>query len=263
MIKRFVSILLLLCLLPTTGCAAEHTNEPELDEEAHYMHEMIVAAEAGDLMALQQNLDARNARLAIDDRTDEQLTLEEFLGHFEDYAGFSMQTDYLLLMMQCCISGDLVTGLEAESKRNLKIDTLGMDKEKISLQELRLLSKLITAEAGSAWLPMDWKLMVGEVVMNRVASPEFPNTMDAVVYQEGQYANVNTRYFKLLTPFWSCVEAAARVLSGERVMNDPTVVFQSKQKQGSVHSAMYDSIYGYTYFCRSNHPELYADGGEA
>lgn len=53
-------------------------------------------------------------------------------------------------------------------------------------------------------------------------------------------------------------EAAARLLSGERVLNEPSVVFQSGGVQGSgVYLELYSSYYGYTYLCYSSYPELY------
>ena len=52
-------------------------------------------------------------------------------------------------------------GLEAERLRNLKIDTLNLDVTKVSFNDLYLLSKIITSEAGSNWLSMEWKMMVG------------------------------------------------------------------------------------------------------
>lgn len=89
-------------------------------------------------------------------------------------------------------------------------------------------------------------------------SPEFPDTIKEVIHAEGQYANANTDYFKNLTPFEPCVEAAARLLSGERVLNEPSVVFQSGGVQGSgVYLELYSSYYGYTYLCYSSYPELY------
>lgn len=264
MIKRYALILLLIIPALLTGCAAETSKQPDsyYDEEGAYLREMIIAAENGELGTLQLSLDARNCVLELAGRADEQLTINEFLENFEDYAGFALNTNYLRVMIECCLSGDMVAGQVAEAKRNIKIEVIGMSQEKISLKDLYLLAKLITAEAGSSWLPMEWKMKVGEVVLNRMASPEYPDSMEGVIYQEGQYANVNTRYFEQLVPFRSCLEAAARLLSGERVLNDPTVVFQSGSKQGDVHSAHYDSIYGYTYFCRSNNLELYAGGGE-
>ncbi|MFR5781669.1 MAG: cell wall hydrolase [Oscillospiraceae bacterium] len=117
---------------------------------------------------------------------------------------------------------------------------------------------MIHTEAGSAWLSMEWKMAVGEVLLNRVASPEFPDTLAGCAFQPGQYTAADEDWFEVLLPFRDCVEAAFRLLSGERVLNDPTVVFQSGGKQGSgVALELEDSIYGSVYFCYTSHPELY------
>ena len=58
-------------------------------------------------------------------------------------------------------------------------------------------------------------------------------------------------------PTEECVNAARRLLEGERLM-EPWVVFQANFVQGGgVYSAYFDSELGYTYFCSSMHPELY------
>ena len=59
------------------------------------------------------------------------------------------------------------------------------EEQKYTKAELRLLSALIFCEAGSE--PYAGKLGVGIVVMNRVESKLFPNTMKDVVYQKYQF----------------------------------------------------------------------------
>ena len=173
-------------------------------------------------------------------------------------ADFDPGTDYGELMIEAAASGDGEAGLEAEAARNEKIDFFGLDEEKISYEDLALLAKVIHTEAGSAWLSMEWKMAVGEVLLNRVASPEFPDTLAGCAFQPGQYTAADEDWFEVLLPFRDCVEAAFRLLSGERVLNDPTVVFQSGGKQGSgVALELEDSIYGSVYFCYTSHPELY------
>lgn len=167
-------------------------------------------------------------------------------------------TNYMAIMRECCLTGDVEQGRIAENERNNKIDTYNLSCPKISFNDLYELSKVITAEAGSSWIPLDWKMMVGEVVLNRVASPEFPDTVIEVIHQRGQYSGANTKYFENLVPFEDCVEAASKLLSGERLINDASVVFQSNHRQGSgTYRELYDSYYGYTYLCYSEHPELY------
>lgn len=130
--------------------------------------------------------------------------------------------------------------------------------ETVAEEDVLLLAKIISMEAGSDWLPDEWKMSVGEVVLNRVASSEFPNTLSEVIFQPGQYANVRTEKFANLVPNEKCVEIARRLLGGERYLNDPSVVFQAEFVQGSgVHTVFTDSVYGSTYFCYSNNRQLY------
>lgn len=175
-----------------------------------------------------------------------------------EYAGVDMNVDYLARMGACCLAGDLEGGHQAAAERDQKIDVIGLPAPKIDFDELYLLAKVITVEAESDWLPMEWKMMVGEVLLNRVASPEFPDTMEACVYQPRQYAAGSDPAFPELLPNEDAVEAASRLLSGERLLRDPSVVFQGNYPQGSgIHTKLYDETLGATYLCYSNHPELY------
>ena len=168
-----------------------------------------------------------------------------------------LDMDYLNAMQELCMSGDTAAGEELERLRNLKIDLLEMSEPKIAFQDLNLLSKLIASEAGSSWLPMEWKMAVGEVLLNRVASPEFPDTIADCVYAPGQYYSVMTGAFYSLLPDYDCVIAATRLLYGERVLNDASVVFQSNFRQGEIFLVMQDACLGSTYFCKSNNIALY------
>ncbi len=173
-------------------------------------------------------------------------------------ADYDPKVDYLSIMLRAAACGDIEAGRAAEICRNEMIDKTGADEIKISFQDLFLLSKIITSEAGSERLSNEWRMCVGEVVLNRVASPEFPDTVEEVIMQEGQYAGVNTdEFIYYLNPTGDSVNVALRLLQGERLM-EPWVVFQANFKQGSgVYARYYDSLYGYTYFCSSNNPELY------
>ena len=66
------------------------------------------------------------------------------------------------------------------------------------------------------------KLAVGSVVMNRVASSYFPNTVVGVIYQSGQFSPVASgRYATVLArgAESSCVQAAREVLAGNRTVS--------------------------------------------
>ena len=174
-------------------------------------------------------------------------------------ADFEPETDYMALMTEAAMAGDEAAGLAAEARRAEKIAALGLDYAPVSYAELSLLSRVIHAEAGSEWLGMEWKMSVGEVVLNRIASPEFPDTMQAVIEQPGQYYGKNSRYLQTLLPSRGSVEAAARLLSGERVLSEPAVVFQSNRRLGGgLFRELRDRYLGSTYLCYSSHRELYA-----
>ena len=175
-------------------------------------------------------------------------------------ASFDPEVNYMSIMISAAARGDLAAGLQAEQLRNQKIQELGLEGEftQISYWELNLLSKIIYAEAGSDWLSDEWKMSVGEVVLNRVNSPEFPNTIEDVLDQPGQYYGRGSSYFARLLPSERCVVLAMRLLEGERHLMNPAVVFQANFTQGSgVHLAYYDSYLGWTYFCYSSRPALY------
>ncbi len=162
------------------------------------------------------------------------------------------EPDWLSLLTEAVLSGDGEAGVAAAEGWNAAEGRPHLDYD-----ELLLLSKLITWEAGSVWLTDELRLGVGEVALNRVASPEFPNTLKEVVYQEGQYAGTDTYDFQVaLQPTRPCTEAALRLLLGERILA-PQVVFEGHAVQGPVHSVFRDMHYGSIYFCESHFPELY------
>ena len=171
---------------------------------------------------------------------------------------FRPETDYMARMMAAVSAGDWAAGSAAAAQRAEKLARLRLAYPPVDFEELWLLSKIIYAEAGSVWLPMDWKMAVGEVVLNRMASPEFPDTMREVLEQPGQYYGPDSAYFDGLLPSPACVEAARRLLEGERVLDTPSVVFQSNYVLGSgVCLELRDALLGSTYLCYSSRPELY------
>ena len=172
-------------------------------------------------------------------------------------AAYDPNTNYAQIMVQAAAAGDYATGQAAEADRSEKIAALGLSDQSCTFNDLMLLSKIIYAEAGSEWLSDEWKMSVGEVVLNRVASPEFPNTIAEVLAQPGQYYGPNSRYFNNLIPSERCAQCAMRLLNGERIL-EPSVVFQANFRQGGgVQTAYYDKALGWTYFCYSSRLYLY------
>ncbi len=100
--------------------------------------------------------------------------------------------------------------------------------------DLRLMASIINCEAGAEGY--QGKLAVGIVVMNRVSSKAFPNTIKRVIYQKGQFSPVkNGALKKRLKQYdarktgskqWKdCISAAKKVLKGQR-----TIIYKGKVK---------------------------------
>ena len=76
---------------------------------------------------------------------------------------------------------------------------------------IELLAKLINGEARGE--PYTGMVAVGAVVLNRVASPNFPSTIAGVVYQRGAFDAVSDGQINL-TPNQQCYNAARDAMNG-------------------------------------------------
>ncbi len=85
-----------------------------------------------------------------------------------------------------------------------------------SSSDTQLLAAIIQCEAGGE--PYSGQLAVGAVVMNRVKSGSFPNSISGVIYQSGQFTPASSgKLARVLSSgniSSSCYQAAAEVLSG-------------------------------------------------
>lgn len=86
--------------------------------------------------------------------------------------------------------------------------------------DLYWMSRIISAESGGE--PLSGKLAVGTVVLNRVASPEFPNTIYGVIFDRewGVQFTPTANGMIYREPTSESVLAARLVLEGARVAGD-------------------------------------------
>lgn len=84
-----------------------------------------------------------------------------------------------------------------------------------SSSDLDLLAAIIYCEAGNQ--SMEGKIAVGQVVMNRVASPSFANTIHDVIYEAGQFTPAMTGWLDQVigSAPQDCYDAATAALNGE------------------------------------------------
>ena len=115
-----------------------------------------------------------------------------------------------------------------------------LETAKYTENDFELLARVIEAEAGGE---SDYhKLCVGTVVMNRVASDKYPDTIEGVIYQPGQYQCVTNSHINK-EPSESSYKAAEHILDGRRMFRN-SVVYQAEFIQGKVVEKV-----GNTYFC--------------
>lgn len=93
--------------------------------------------------------------------------------------------------------------------------------EQQAASDVALLAALIYCEAGNQ--PYEGKVAVGAVVLNRIESRRFPNTLNGVIYQRGQFTPAMTgklaRVLRSGKVPSSCFEAAQDALNGADPVN--------------------------------------------
>lgn len=120
--------------------------------------------------------------------------------------------------------------------------------------ELEMMALVIYQEAGGDACSDETRLMVGNVVMNRVADSRFPDTIYDVLTRRGQYGRLH--WTGLVWPAKAsdpseahavkrAYECAERVLLGEKVLPED-VIWQAEFIQGTEVVAHQDGMY----FCR-------------
>lgn len=107
---------------------------------------------------------------------------------------------------------------EAKEKRTANLGAVAA-----SADELTLLAALIQAEAGNQ--PYEGQLAVGAVVMNRVRSGAYPNSIQGVISAPGQFGPAATGQVSAILaagPKASCMQAAQAALNGETTVGAVT-----------------------------------------
>lgn len=101
--------------------------------------------------------------------------------------------------------------------------------------EVTLLAALIQAESGNQ--PYEGQLAVGAVVMNRVRSGGYPNSIQGVISQPGQFGPAATGQVASIMasgPKSSCMQAAQAAINGETVIGSLTHFRRAGSTEGIV-----------------------------
>ena len=123
------------------------------------------------------------------------------------------------LMMVNNLTGSLIRPGEIIVLPKKPADNRHLSSGEISREDLKLLAKLIHAEARGECF--EGQVAVGAVILNRLESPHFPKTIKEVIYQKSnrvyQFSPVGDGSINL-EPDERAIQAAVQAVSGE----DPT-----------------------------------------
>jgi len=117
------------------------------------------------------------------------------------------------------IGGETTTSSDSDDRKNDNkndSDNHSAPSAPASVSDIALMAGILQCEAGSSYNGM---IAVGTVIMNRIASSRFPDTLKEVVYQPGQFGPAMTgKLDRVLAagPNSSAYSAAKEVLGGRR-----------------------------------------------
>lgn len=114
---------------------------------------------------------------------------------------------------------------------------------RLTSAELDTLARVIWLEARGE--PFDGQQAVAEVVFNRMLSPAFPDTLDEVIYQEGQFSTADN--IRSAEPTATQYIAISTALSGPNIVPLEVVFFSQKGENDNVWGTIGGHVFCYPY----------------
>jgi len=140
-----------------------------------------------------------------------------------------------------------ITVKVVDTAEKLEAVTLSVETQEIETvppvdpEDLEILAHLLVGEAGSDWCSDKMIYYVGSVVLNRLAADDFPDTIEGVVFEKGQYACTwDGNYYR--EPSERHYRIAEDLLRNGSLL-PVDVVFQAQFEQGSKTYAKVQNMY--------------------
>lgn len=219
---------------------------------------VILQAKESELDSYQSSLDKKQdalSNLAYDVMSELSETNSSLKDEKAKIANFENQMKELDKQMkalesqvaaaQAKLAQQIAARLAAQEAAGKKENTAGA--YSASDNELVWLAATIQAEAGGE--SYTGKLAVGTVIMNRVMSSSFPNSIQGVITQNMQFASYRSGKVELYInrgPNSSCMQAAQEVLNGYRVGD--YLFFMTKKYADYYRIADYTMIGNHAFF---------------
>ena len=159
-----------------------------------------------------------------------------YKGSVDGIYGSATQKAVKAFQKNCGITADGIAGPKTLKFLGLGSSSQSSSAGAYSQSDINLLAKLIAAEArGESY---EGQLAVGAVVMNRVRSSAYPDTIHGVIYASGQFTPaLNGKVNKVYESGKineSCIKAAKEALSGVSNIGDLTHFRRNDGRDGIV-----------------------------
>lgn len=150
-------------------------------------------------------------------------------------------TDVLASPINLSGTTDAGNNAAQNSVQEIKSTVVNSENGTYSDEEVYLAAQLVWHEAHNQ--SYNGKVAIAEVLLNRVKSGLFPNSISEVINQKGQFAN--SRRIKNVNPTEQEIRIAYNVLNGSlRVLNDADVLYFRNPKVSTGVSADVDKDWG-------------------
>ncbi len=154
-------------------------------------------------------------------------TTEAYLGNISlDTYSSSYKYNKNLAIQQNYTSIGLPKGSNTNSNYSLasnKNTSITVGQMTISEYEYDLLVRIVDCESRGE--PYEGKRAVATIILNRVASPKFPNTIEGVIMARNQFTPVSTGKIYKITPTEEVKNAVNDVLAGYRSFSQEVIFF--------------------------------------
>ena len=159
----------------------------------------------------------------------------------EDDFEFTYETEQ---KVQCISYQDTRPVIEIKELTYTENPTEEEIEEEIRFGEMELIAQLVMAEAGNQ--DLTGKRYVADVVLNRVDSDDFPNTVEEVIFQENQFSVIENGAFD--EAGWTITEEcyeAVKLEYEERSNYDILYFSRGPSKYASKHFKYQDHWFGW------------------
>ena len=127
---------------------------------------------------------------------------------------------------------------EEEARKKAEEERRASRRIRYTDEDYQVLLRIVQAEAGIC--DKRGKILVADVIINRVLSKEFPNSVKAVVYEPSQFQPVSNGAINSVKVTAETIECVDRALDGEDYSNG-ALYFMNRRGSGSA-AAWFDTV---------------------